>query len=621
MTKRVAVFIGQINQDYTSEMAGAVVDTARELGYVVDIFSEFGSYGQNYLHAEGERNIIHLPFLEDYDGVIIGPDTFGVPEMEKQLDILLLQKAQTKPIVSLRQEKDCFYSVQIDNYLAMRSLTEHFVKDHGYRKICFMKGRADLKDAQERLQGYLDVMSENGLSVTEHMLFQGNYWRDHGEEAVEWFLSGPEMPEAIICANDFMAISVLVALKERNLRVPEDVALAGFDDLEEVRYLEPAITSVHMPCYEIGRQALYLIDKLNHGGKSKQIVRLPADFARRKSCGCEVEEHGHWAEQLYSQRNYLSVAIMQNGFLNADYESCDTIEELFNVAYQYSGNFVYDEIYVCLCEATDAAEERLLQPQQYTEYMTLRAIMSKTDGLQVTQERFARRELLPEKYRHDSEPLYFYPMHHKNRCLGYLVLKSKNRHGLREFFNCWTSELCSCLDKVLLYEENKALQEFRLLSTIDELTGLYNRRKFEQELSKMLVAIKGKSTSIYVYSLDMDGLKTINDTYGHMEGDAALCAFADVITDATKDGGVCFRVGGDEFMILAYADGKKDGEWITRQIEEGIEAFNQKTDKPYKIAGSIGYSTYKRGEEISNCIRRADVNMYADKMAKKQGRK
>ena len=74
-------------------------------------------------------------------------------------------------------------------------------------------------------------------------------------------------------------------------------------------------------------------------------------------------------------------------------------------------------------------------------------------------------------------------------------------------------------------------------------------------------------------------------------------------------------------MILAPTNGADEAEWITARIEEGMEAFNQKTDKPYKLSGSIGYSTYKRGEEISNCIRRADVNMYADKMAKKQGRK
>ena len=621
MARKIAAFIGQINQGYSGEMVCSVVDTAKKLGYRVDVFSEFGSYGQNYLHAEGERNIIHLPFLEDYDGVIIAPDTFGVPEMEKQLDLLLFSKVQKKPVVSLRQEKDCFYSVQIDNRLAMSRLTEHFVKDHGYKKICFMKGRKDLKDAQERLQGYLDIMEKYNLPVTEHMLFQGNYWRDLGEQAVEWFLSGPEKPDAIICANDFMAISVLVALKERNIRVPEEIALAGFDDLEEIRYLEPAITSVHMPCSEMGRQAVHLVDKLNQGGKSQQIIRLPADIVRRKSCGCEIEEQGHWAELLYAHRSYLSSTIMQNGFLNADYESCDTIEELFNIAYQYSINFTYDEVYVCLCEQMEDAEEHLLQPQQYSENMILRAIMSKKEGLTVLEEKFPRRELLPEKYRPNGEPLYFYPIHHKNRCLGYLVLKSEKTNGLKEFYNCWTTELCSCLNKVILYEENKALQEFRKLSTIDDLTGLYNRRKLEQELSKRLFVLKSKNIDLYVFSLDMDGLKYVNDTYGHMEGDVALRAFADVISKAAGEDGMCFRVGGDEFMIVVSTREPQIILDIVQRIEYGIAAYNNSVDKPYELAGSVGYSMYKKGEEISNCIRRADVNMYADKVSKKHNRR
>jgi len=621
MAKRLATFIGQINQSYSKEMVCSVVDAAKGLGYLVDVFTEFGSYGQNYLHAEGERNIIHLPHLEDYDGVIIAPDTFGVPEMEKQLDILLLSKVQKKPVVSLRQEKDCFYSVQIDNRLAMAKLTEHFVKDHGYKKICFMKGRQDLKDAEERLQGYLDVMQKYGLPVTEHNLFQGNYWRNLGSAAVDWFLSGPEKPDAIICANDFMAISVLVALKERNIHVPEEIAVAGLDDLEEVRYLEPAITSVHMPCYEMGRQAVYLVDRINRGEKSKQIVHIPAEIVHRRSCGCEVDEHGHWAELLYAHKNYLSETIIQNGFINADYESCDTIEELFNIAYQYSNNFVYDEIYVCLCEQMVDAEEHLLQPQQYTDHMILRAILKKNGGLTVLEEKFSRRELLPEKYRSKGEPLYFYPIHHKNRCLGYLVLKTDQTGGLREFFGCWTTELCSCLNKVILYEENKMLQEFRKLSTIDDLTGLYNRRKLEQELSKRLFVLKSKNIDLYVFSLDMDGLKFVNDTYGHMEGDVALKAFANVISHAAGDNGMCFRIGGDEFMILASTSDRQEILDIAQRVEDGIAEYNKSVDKPYELAGSIGYSMYKKGEEISNCIRRADVNMYADKVSKKNNRR
>ena len=620
MTGKIAVFIGQLNQEYLMEMINSISQTAREQCYQLDVFSEFGSYGGNYLHAEGERNIIRLPFVEDYDGIIVAPDTFGVPEMEKQLDMLLLSRTKG-PVVSIRQEKDCFYSVQIDNRAAMAKLTEHFAKDHGYRRICFMKGKIELKDAEERFQGFMDVMKKYDLPVTEHQLFQGNYWRDRGEQAVEWFLSGPEMPEAIICANDFMAISVLMALKKRDINVPGQIALAGFDDLEEVRYLEPAICSVHMPCYEMGKQAVLLIDKLAHGGKSEQIVRLPVDVVPRKSCGCDVEEHGHWAEQLYGQRRYLGDVIMYNSFMNADYENCDTAEELFDIAYRYTSHFAYDKVFVCLCETVDENGDRILDSQYYTDYVVLRAIMEKEGGLTLLEDRFPRRELLPAKYREEEGALYFFPMHHKNRCLGYLALQTRDIDDLRDFFGCWISEMCSCLDKVLLYNENKSLQEFRKLSTIDDLTGLFNRRKLEQDLSKLMLNAAARKEGFYIVSLDMDGLKTINDTYGHMEGDVALKAFADVIKKAAGDLGPSFRVGGDEFTILVTTGDGNAIKGVMDRIGEGLDEYNQNSGKPYDLSGSRGYAKYKAGEEISNCIRRADIDMYADKMARKRGRR
>ena len=621
MAGKIAVFIGQLNQEYLMEMMHSIADATKDLQYEMDVFTEFGSYGGNYLHAEGERNIIRLPFVEDYDGVVIAPDTFGVSEMEKQLDILLLAKMKGHPVVSIRQEKDCFYNVQIDNRSAMAMLTEHFVVDHGYKRVCFMKGRPDLKDAQERLQGYLDVMEKYHVPIDEHMLFQGNYWRDRGEQAVDWFLAGPEKPDAIICANDFMAISILVALKKRDIKIPEDIAVAGFDDIEEARYLEPAVSSVHMPCYEMGREAVRLIDKIKRGGKSEQMVHLPAHLVPRMSCGCKVKEQGHWAELLYGERRYLSEVIMFNSFMNADYENCDNSEELFSVAYQYTSHFDFDTAYICLCDTTDENGERILDAQTYTDRMILRAIMKKDEGFELYDERFARRDLLPEKYRKQERALYFFPMHHKNHCLGYLALSAKNVSGLKDFFGCWVSEMCSCLDKVLLYEENQSLQEFRKLSTIDDLTGLFNRRKLEQELSKKQVTLKARDIEFYIISLDMDGLKTINDTYGHMEGDAALIAFAGVLREAAGEYGMCFRVGGDEFTILVSTGDKAELDKVTSGIREGIKAFNQSSGKPYELSGSMGHSLFKRGEEISNCLRRADINMYADKMARKRGRK
>ncbi len=119
----------------------------------------------------------------------------------------------------------------------------------------------------------------------------------------------------------------------------------------------------------------------------------------------------------------------------------------------------------------------------------------------------------------------------------------------------------------------------------------------------------------------MDGLKFVNDTYGHMEGDVALKAFANVISHAAGDNGMSFRVGGDEFMILASTSEPQVILDIVQKVEEGIVKYNESVEKPYELAGSIGYSMYKKGEEISNCIRRADVNMYADKVSKKHNRR
>lgn len=619
MTGRIAVFIGQLTQEYQSDMIRAVIFMAEELDYRLDFFSEFGSYGDNYLHAEGERNIIHLPHIEDYDGVIVAPDTFGVKEMEKQLDILLLARTKA-PVVSLRQEKDCYYSVQIDNRASMAGMVEHFVAEHGLTRICFMKGRSDLKDAAERFQGYLDVMEKYRLPVTEHMLFEGNYWRDKGQEAVDWFLSGPEKPQAIVCANDFMAISVVQELKARGIRVPEEIAVSGFDNLEESKYVEPSLCSVSMPFEAMGEEAVRLIHKVRSGGSSEQIVRLPVEIAFRRSCGCGDEESGHWAEKLYGEKLYLSNVLVQNGFMNADFDNCDNLEEMFGIAYQYSFNFSYETMYICMCETVDENGEKMETLSQYTENMILRAVMKRGRGMILTNERFPRRSLLPEKYRSAHRVLYYFPMHHKNRCLGYLAMQTERQDELKDFFQCWTRETCSCMDKVLLYEENKNLQEFRRLSTVDDLTGLYNRRKMEQELSKKLVPLKVRNVEFHVVSLDMDGLKTINDTYGHLEGDCALRAYANVLREAAGPEDLCCRVGGDEFMILVSTGSEEEVKALLERIENGTERYNSVSGKPYQMGGSMGYAAFMRNEELSNCLRRADINMYANKMARKKGR-
>jgi len=620
MQTRIAVFLSQIMAEFQIEIVNAIVETTRELGYGFDLFTAFGAYGENYMHAEGERNIINLPYMEDYAGVILVPDTFAVSEMEKQLDILLLAKMQG-PVVSIRQEKDCFYNIQIDNRAAMSMIVEHFVKKHGLKKICFMKGRNDLKDAQERYLGYLDVMNRYGIEVTEHMVFQGDYWRNKGPQAVKWFMEDEEKPEAIVCANDFMAISVIQELVSKGIKVPQDIAVSGFDDLEESRYIDPSLYTAHMPCGAMAREAVRLIDRVLKGEKCDQITFLPIELRERGSCGCVQEEKGRWTQELFREKIYLNHVITQNVYMNIDYENCDTIDELLTIAFNYSKQFYFTKLYICMCEKPEEHEDGRDDLNVYSEYMVLRAVMDKKEGLMLMQERFLRRDLLPDCYRERNDQFYFFPLHHNNRCLGYMVLETDDPGQFREFIQPWIIEFASCMDRILLYEENQNLREFRRLSTVDELTGLYNRRKLDQELSKRLVMRGRKKLSFYIVSLDMDGLKTINDTYGHIEGDAALKAYAEILRGSVNENDLCCRVGGDEFMIVAYCESEAELQRVLQRIEKAVAEFNQSGNKPYKLSGSMGYAELMGNEEIMNCIKRADINMYAEKVAKKKGRK
>lgn len=620
MAKKIAVFIGQITQEYQTDMLEAVVQAAKEMGYCSDVFTEFGSYGDNYLHAEGELNIIHLPSLEEYQGIVIAPDTFGVTEMERKLDEMLLERAGG-PVVSLRQKKNEFYSILVDNRSAERAMVEHLIRDKGFTNICFMRGKESLDDAVERYQGYLDAMAAHGLAVTEQMIFQGNYWRNKGDEAVEWFLKDGAKPEAIVCANDFMAISVLDALHKRGVEIPRDIAVVGFDDIEESKYVDPGLTSVKMPRKAMGREAVKLIKKLSEGEQCDKITYLPVELCLRGSSGSGEDEPGYWAQKLYGEKLYLSHVITQNSFMNADFENCDTIEELMYAAFLYSFHFAYDKLYICLCNHLDENGEKIHGVTDYSESMILRTVMRREGGYQMLEEKFERRNILPQQYIEKDGTYYMIPLHHKNNCLGYLVLETGKPDELKDFFQCWTWELSSYMDKIMLYEENQGLQQFRKLSLVDDLTGLYNRRKLDQELSKKLVSKKALGVVFYIVSLDMDGLKYINDTFGHLEGDVALKAFASILTACAGENDICCRVGGDEFIVLVAGSEEEDVKAYLQHVRDGISEYNAEVKKPYDLDGSAGYARYTRGEDLTLCMQQADSNMYANKMTKKHARK
>ena len=153
---------------------------------------------------------------------------------------------------------------------------------------------------------------------------------------------------------------------------------------------------------------------------------------------------------------------------------------------------------------------------------------------------------------------------------------------------------------------------------LDALTGLYNRRGFMREYKKML-ELMPKGSCLTVILADLDGLKRINDNYGHREGDHAIHTVAQALKFACPEG-ICTRFGGDEmFGVIMGAHSESE---LRKAISDYLDSYNQRSDKPYAVSASVGIYITGTADDLDfeELIKKSDKLMYADKTAKKRAR-
>ena len=141
-----------------------------------------------------------------------------------------------------------------------------------------------------RLNTYKRILTKHGIPIEEERIIYGDFWKRAGYDAVDTWMSNPKThPEAIICANDYMAISVCNALARRGIIVPKDIAVSGFDNIEITKDFSPSITTVGMPIAEMGREAVDKIHGMNIGKPREDLTYINFVTYIPESCGCETK--------------------------------------------------------------------------------------------------------------------------------------------------------------------------------------------------------------------------------------------------------------------------------------------------------------------------------------------
>ncbi|THA73119.1 LacI family transcriptional regulator [Streptomyces sp. A0642] len=195
------------------------------------------------------------------------------------------------PVVMLAgpREIDHLDHIVVANADGERELTRHLIEDHGLRRLVFVGGDTDSPDAEARFRGFQEACRDAGLPVPDEPALRTTMMKQaEGARAAEALLDRRgERPEAMLFANDQMAVGALRALARRGVRVPQEMAVTGFDGIPLGRIVQPSLTTVRQPIRRLGEQAVeLLVQRLSDTGREPVSLTLPVSVVRRASCGC-----------------------------------------------------------------------------------------------------------------------------------------------------------------------------------------------------------------------------------------------------------------------------------------------------------------------------------------------
>lgn len=616
---RIGIFIGDIYQTYSSIIIKEMEAYARDNNITLHIFGSFATPGKNILHAEGEKSILYLPELEELEGIIIAGDTMGHFGMEQELRERLDREAKC-PIVSIRSREEGYYNVLIDNVTAMYDMTNHFIKDHGFRDICFVTGRMTMEDAGKRLEGYRKAMAEAEIPVTEKMIFYGNYWKDQGAEIVDYFIKGrKKLPSAIICSNDYMALAVCEELQCRGIRVPEDICISGFDDLEEGQMFQPALSSVHIPFEKMARQALETVVALAGGKDVDKCQLIHGENCCRHSCGCGRDSVSFSNNRCRSRNKKFRYMAKECIYLSADFESALNEKECLEWVGHYIRGFDVENCFICLKQRNRNDQGDSVKTV-WGEHISLRHYLDEKGKSVFADIPFREKQLLPTQYLPllENKVNIFIPLHCKNEVYGYFIFQMKSGRDsiMDEKYEFFCMNVGNTLKRIYMYDELFSVHDIMQLCIKDPLTNIYNRRGFERKLLEVCDVVKRNGKRIAVVSIDMDGLKYINDHFGHLKGDESLIAFSRCLCAVLEKGEFCARMGGDEFAVVLLLDEPRRTERFQNQLQDKMTLENKRIKEPYMLDASIGICEVENNDSVMEYIQLADKKMYENKRRK-----
>lgn len=646
--KNIAVLVYDLTVEYNIVVVDGIIDYLRDKNDVHVIISTINApHNEAFQYDYQYWTALELIKSENVDAVIVVSNSFchdmTCEELAKAFECLM-----PKPVISVSNPLDLptnhYTCISCED--AYDEIVGHLIEKHNRKKIAFMSAAlTHSPESEDRENAFRAAMKKHGLEINEDWIFAGNFTPRSAYDCIKGkYKSREEVPfDAILCANDYMAAGVESIFAELEVNVPDDVCVFGFDDAEVAVTCIPNLSTISQKVAQTGYDAAELAYKLLCGEDVPKVVKTQAYPLYRQSCGCmdlKLKSYGYYDNDGgYHERDTMVMTeldLFGNGLndmatiyhvLNMT-DSVTSMNEYFKTVVT---NLKVVHIHMlAICVYDEAIElspgDDFVMPDKAKLLMLIDENRDLAEnyydegGIEFN----PHKKILPDGFEDLCRGNYYLlPIFLQGTNYGYLVCRlPTNKYPIYTIFlkilvNSFVHSFVYSVkeaEHAKLAEKNQTLN---FQSKTDELTQLFNRRGF-MEYGQQLIDIATISDDKgCVFFCDLDGLKTMNDTWGHEIGDLAIKTEAMVLRAAFRDSDMVGRLSGDEFGVVAPRFPMYKVDDLRKRLVILNEQFSKDAKLPFTLSISIGPVEFdSKNSDLHELLKEADKNLYEEKKIK-----
>ena len=557
-----------------------------------------------------------------------------------------------RPVISaaIDLENNNSYAIMNNCKKSFDDIVRHLKEEHNCRKIAFLGANStDSPEALERYESFKEALKNNDLDFNPEFVFDGGFNSEDAEANILKTIKSKDDVkfDSLVSASDLMLVGAKRAFTKLGISIPEDLKAIGFDDSVFASLSNPKFSTINQNIQGQGAKCAEIALKVLNGEKVEHIIQSDLYPIYRQSCGCismsnselvYKDSKGNLCKEETLSGNllelYMNEILEKHKYASLldSVKAANTLKQLyFNLGY-FVDVAILSDIAICLYDEPIFLNkhEQTIIPKKAEMLMYS---SSRQKGIHIYKPEIIfdwNERICPiDSIRKEEGTYILYPIFSGEANYGYFLSKPRKKNfgaytvNLKILISAFSSAIeytNNLMQKEKLSSVNHKLTETNtnlyMQSKTDELTKLLNRRGFMEIGQRAIDIAQEMNNPCIIFFADLDGLKTINDTYGHEMGDKAIKLQAEILKNAFRSSDVVGRLSGDEFGIVASSMTLNQLPLVRQKINKMNKEISIKNNLPFTLSISIGAVELTSSSVLTILLTEADKVLYEEKRKK-----